>query len=126
MERGQGAWPQLSTYLSPAVAAPAPGRLPSGLASWGLWQGLGPGRTEAGVPRCQTPPCSGSGLVFCSVPVVQAAEEAGAQGPRLCWPWLVGSLSAGYVGSGGRGLGLGAEVLALYILLSKGFSDLPL
>lgn len=91
---GRGAWPQLSAHLSPVAVAPALARLPSGLGSWGLWQWLGPGRTEAGVPMCQTPPCSGSGLALCSVLVVLAVEEAEAQEPRLCWPWLVGSLSA--------------------------------
>lgn len=118
---GVGAWPQLSAHLSPAAAAPAPVRSPCGLGSRGLWQGLGPGRTEAGVPMCQTPPCSGSGLALCSVLAVPEVEEAEAQGPRLCWPWLVGS-----VGSGGRRFGLGVEALVLYSLLSRGFADLPL
>lgn len=64
--------------------------------------------------------------MLCSVLVVLAVEEAEARGPRLCWLWPVGSPSVGYVGSGGRWFGLGVEVLVLYILLSKGFSALPL
>lgn len=132
--RAQGPPRPQCPYLFPAAAVPAPGRLPSFPVSSGFWRGPCPGRTGARVPTSRTPPCPSSGLDTCSARGDPGAEAAGAWGRRLLCRQLAGAPEplartplAGRAGSGESGLGLVvADVLALYTLLSKGSSGLPL